>query len=61
MIKTQQQKNPFILAKMTLFINEKLVPKREISQSILGCVGCSKNGNYLGESKIFSPSLMLSM
>jgi hypothetical protein len=41
--KTQQQKNPFIPTKLTLFRNEKVVPKRKISQSLLGCVECSTN------------------
>jgi hypothetical protein len=46
--KTQQQKNPSIPTKLTLFRNEKVVPKRKILQSLLGCVECSTNGRFSG-------------
>jgi hypothetical protein len=39
--KTQQQKNPSIPTKLTLFRNEKVVPKRKFPQCLLGCVECS--------------------
>lgn len=45
--KTQQQKNPFIPTKLTLFRNEKVVPKRKNSQSFYGVLSAQQAGVML--------------